>query len=118
MGELQIDYNKLIWQQSVALRNVPQGTCAITLTEKDLANFVVHPIMKGAAALAIEVISARASKQGGGAASGGACCMVHVMHRASPPATDCMHSPALSGLWRVHTAAAADAATAGQGVRV
>ena len=65
MGELQIDYNKLIWQQTVALRNVPQGTCAITLSEKDLANFVVHPIMMGAAARAVQVSGAHVHVWGG-----------------------------------------------------
>ncbi|GIL58452.1 hypothetical protein Vafri_13583 [Volvox africanus] len=54
VGEFILDYQKLVWQQTVALKNVPQGSVAFTLTSLDLANFMVHPIMVAAAARAVK----------------------------------------------------------------
>ncbi|GLC41492.1 hypothetical protein PLESTM_001201800 [Pleodorina starrii] len=54
VGELALDYQKLVWQQTVALKNVPQGSVAFTLTSQDLANFMVHPLMVAAAARAVK----------------------------------------------------------------
>lgn len=58
-----LDTNKLVWQQTVALKNVPQGSVSFTLSSQDLANFMVHPIMALAAARAVQVRAGR----GGGA---------------------------------------------------
>ncbi|GFR48343.1 hypothetical protein Agub_g10230 [Astrephomene gubernaculifera] len=54
VGELLLDYQKLVWQQSVSLRNVPQGSVSFTLSSRDLSNFMVHPIMVAAAGRAIQ----------------------------------------------------------------
>ncbi|PNW87504.1 hypothetical protein CHLRE_02g143635v5 [Chlamydomonas reinhardtii] len=54
IGEMLLDTNKLVWQQTVALKNVPQGSVSFTLSSQDLANFMVHPIMALAAARAVQ----------------------------------------------------------------
>ncbi|KXZ42554.1 hypothetical protein GPECTOR_136g637 [Gonium pectorale] len=54
VGELVLDYQKFMWQQTVALKNVPQGSVSFTLTSQDLANFMVHPIMAQAASRAVQ----------------------------------------------------------------
>ncbi|KAG2437160.1 hypothetical protein HXX76_005826 [Chlamydomonas incerta] len=54
IGEMLLDTNKLVWQQTVALKNVPQGSVSFTLSSQDLANFMVHPIMALAAGRAVQ----------------------------------------------------------------
>ncbi|KAG2441302.1 hypothetical protein HYH02_009895 [Chlamydomonas schloesseri] len=54
IGEMQLDTHKLVWQQAVALKNVPQGSVSFTLTSQDLANFMVHPLMAAAAGRAVQ----------------------------------------------------------------
>lgn len=46
MGELLVNYSELVFKQKVQLKNIPSGTCTITLTAEDLGNFVVHEILK------------------------------------------------------------------------
>ncbi|KAG2485194.1 hypothetical protein HYH03_016083 [Edaphochlamys debaryana] len=53
VGEMALDLNKLLWQQAVTLKNVPQGSVSFTLTSADLANFMAHPLMRQAAARAV-----------------------------------------------------------------
>lgn len=54
VGEMVLDYGALVLQQRVALRNVPTGSVTITLLRDDMANFTVHPLMKQAAAAAVQ----------------------------------------------------------------
>jgi len=41
-----VNYRALVMEQRISLRNVPTGTCTITLTAADLGNFVVHELLK------------------------------------------------------------------------
>eukprot|EP00879_Flechtneria_rotunda_P027456 GHRR01029414.1.p1 GENE.GHRR01029414.1~~GHRR01029414.1.p1 ORF type:complete len:264 (+),score=83.76 GHRR01029414.1:1015-1806(+) len=53
IGTMQVDYGTLVWQQKVAMKNVPTGTVNIYLSGKDLGNFVTHPVFRQAAATAV-----------------------------------------------------------------
>ncbi len=43
-----------MFQQRVALRNVPLGSCTFVLTPKDLGNFMTHPLLATPAATAVQ----------------------------------------------------------------
>lgn len=53
IGELLLDYGTLITQSSVALRNLPTGSCKFRLSSEDLGRFFSHPMLRPAAAKAI-----------------------------------------------------------------
>lgn len=55
MGNMEVDYGALVWQQRLALRNAPTGYTRIVLSAADLGNFMTHPIFKQVAATAIHV---------------------------------------------------------------
>lgn len=61
VGDLAIDLPGLLWQQRLQLVNMPLGATAITLTARDLGNFMVHPLMAEAGATAVQVGSAAQS---------------------------------------------------------
>lgn len=50
-----MDLPGLLWQQRLQLVNMPLGSTAITLTARDLGNFMAHPIMMEAGAQAVQV---------------------------------------------------------------
>lgn len=58
MGSMQVDYGALVWQQRLALSNVPTGSTRLVLSASDLGNFMTHPIFKQVAAHAIHVSGA------------------------------------------------------------
>lgn len=41
-----MDYGALMTKSSLALRNLPTGTCKIKLSPADLGNFMSHPLLK------------------------------------------------------------------------
>jgi hypothetical protein len=55
IDEVAIDYSTLLLERRVSLRNVPLGRVAITLTPRDLGNFMSHPLFVAAAASAVQV---------------------------------------------------------------
>jgi hypothetical protein len=63
VGELAIDLPGLLWQQRLQLVNMPLGSTAITLTARDLGNFMVHPLMVEAGATAVQVGGAAQSSR-------------------------------------------------------
>lgn len=54
VGELQVDASSLLFQQRVALRNIPRGHCTLLLSASDLANFMTHQLMHQAAGRAVQ----------------------------------------------------------------
>ncbi|KAJ9505053.1 hypothetical protein QJQ45_012584 [Haematococcus lacustris] len=54
VGELQVDPSSLLFQQRVALRNIPRGHCTLLLSASDLANFMTHQLMHQAAGRAVQ----------------------------------------------------------------
>ncbi len=49
VGEMLVDQQALLFQQRVALKNIPIGSCTLTLTPADLGNFMTHDLMKAPA---------------------------------------------------------------------
>lgn len=55
VSEAVVDYGAVITQQRIVLRNIPVGTARCVFTADDFGAFLVHPLMKAAAAKAVQV---------------------------------------------------------------
>ena len=55
MADMELDYGALVWQQRLALKNMPAGYTRIVLSAEDLGHFMTHPIFMQVAASAINV---------------------------------------------------------------
>jgi hypothetical protein len=67
MADMEVDYGALVWQQRLALKNMPAGYTRIVLSAEDLGHFMTHPIFMQVAASAINVSVARQLRRPGAA---------------------------------------------------
>ncbi|GAX83478.1 hypothetical protein CEUSTIGMA_g10903.t1 [Chlamydomonas eustigma] len=54
VGEVAIDYTKLLTQQQIVLHNVPVGYGNVVFNARDFGNFITHPLVTCAAAKAVK----------------------------------------------------------------
>lgn len=84
---MQVDLGTLVWEQRVAMHNVPLGAVQIHLSGKDMGNFVSHPLFQQAASTAVQVSGAlhpAATAAAGSLRHGaGGCCLLGCSNRRS-----------------------------------
>lgn len=57
LGRSQLDVEAIVTKQRILLKSIPRGTAKVVFTAQDFGNFLAHPLMKQAAATAVQVLS-------------------------------------------------------------
>lgn len=55
LGAAQLDVEAVLLKQRILLKSIPRGNAKIVFTARDFGNFLAHPLMRQAAATAIQV---------------------------------------------------------------
>jgi hypothetical protein len=55
LGKAQLDIEAILTKQRILLKSIPRGTAKIVFTARDFGHFLAHPLLRQAAATAVQV---------------------------------------------------------------